>query len=228
MWHPFLALFWVIFLVGTANFYNFMDGIDGISGITGIIGFALLAGYLQMIKEQTMLSTVAITMSLACLGFLPFNLPKARVFMGDIGSILLGSVFGSLVYLASNTWMDLVIMSSFLFPCYADVSTTMLVRWKDRENLTQAHRRHIYQILVNERGNPHWKVSIWFGLVQLIVGFSAILGMSYGNMTVILLLCCYFVIFVMISFYGRYRAIKLTNPNKNQLLQKIMPTITSE
>jgi len=79
----------VIFVVGTANFYNFMDGINGIAGITGIVGFGLIAFYTSNSGYSTILSTLAICMSLSCVGFLPFNVPKAKVFMGDVGSILL-------------------------------------------------------------------------------------------------------------------------------------------
>jgi Fuc2NAc and GlcNAc transferase len=83
-------MFWTVFIVGTANHYNFMDGINGIAAITGVIGFGFLAFYLNIIGGPNRVEILAICMSLSCLGFLPFNMPKARVFMGDIGSILLG------------------------------------------------------------------------------------------------------------------------------------------
>ena len=79
--------------VGTANYYNFMDGINGIAGITGLLGFALLAAYVNLIEGSASVKDVAVCLSIACLVFLPLNMPKARVFMGDIGSILLGSAF---------------------------------------------------------------------------------------------------------------------------------------
>jgi UDP-N-acetylmuramyl pentapeptide phosphotransferase/UDP-N-acetylglucosamine-1-phosphate transferase len=93
--------FRTVFIVGTANYYNFMDGINGIAGITGLLGFALLAAYVNLIEGSVAVTGVAVCLSLAWLGFLPLNMPKARVFMGDIGSILLGSAFAGLIWLAA-------------------------------------------------------------------------------------------------------------------------------
>jgi Fuc2NAc and GlcNAc transferase len=84
-------------------------------------------------------------MSLSCIGFLPFNVPKAKVFMGDVGSILLGFIFSGMAVYLFNDVLDFICLSSFLFPFYADELTTMIVRLKDGENLTNAHRRHLYQ-----------------------------------------------------------------------------------
>jgi Fuc2NAc and GlcNAc transferase len=203
VWRLPWLLFWVVFIAGTANFYNFMDGINGISGITGVIAFGLLAGYIFYNYGPGPLSSIAICMSLSCLGFLPQNLPGAKVFMGDIGSILLGSVFGSLVFLTSQTVLDFVCMASFLFTFYADELTTMFERLRDGENLTQAHRRHVYQLLANEKGAPHWKISAGYGLLQLGVGIGALAVKPLGIMAVLLLLTLCFLIFALVSRYLR-------------------------
>jgi Fuc2NAc and GlcNAc transferase len=198
-----LALFWTVFIVGAANFYNFMDGINGIAGITGLIGFGLLAVYVHINKVQIVLFPLAVSTSLACLGFLPLNMPKAKVFMGDIGSMLLGSGFGCFVYLASDTLLDFICMASFLLPFYVDELTTMFVRLKNGERLTQAHRSHIYQLLANEKGIPHWQVSLGFGLLQLIVGLNILLAKSYGMIAVLFTLGFYFVALSVTTFYIR-------------------------
>lgn len=196
-----LALFWIIFIVGTANFYNFMDGINGIAGISGVVGFGLLA--LATYKGQPELSLLAICMALACLGFLPFNLPRARVFMGDVGSVLLGAVFAGLVFLASHTLLDFFCLASFLFPFYADELTTMVVRLRAGENLTQAHRRHIYQLLANERKIPHWRISAGYGSFQLLVGVSVLITKTFGVAVVLAVLASWFVLFVLGGYYVR-------------------------
>lgn len=196
-------LFGTIFIVGTANFYNFMDGINGIAGISGIVGFGLLAYYISLNQGPHPFFILSSCLSFSCLGFLPFNMPKARVFMGDIGSILLGSVFGSIVFLSSFTLLDFFCTVSFLFPFYADELTTMAVRLKDREKLFQPHRRHLYQLLANEKGFAHWKVSVGFGLLQLIVGLSILGVKPWGLLPVFALLGFYFTIFVMISYFVR-------------------------
>jgi Fuc2NAc and GlcNAc transferase len=174
------AGFWIVFIVGTANYYNFMDGINGIAGITGLLGFALLAAYVNLIGGSAAVKGVAVCLSIACLGFLPFNMPKARVFMGDIGSILLGSVFAGLIWLAAESLLDFVCMSAFLFPFYVDELSTVMVRLKDGESMTKPHRRHYYQLLANEKSISHWKVSVGYGVFQLAVGISILIVRAYG------------------------------------------------
>ncbi|MFZ3045694.1 MAG: UDP-N-acetylmuramyl pentapeptide phosphotransferase [Desulfatirhabdiaceae bacterium] len=187
--------FWTVFIVGTANYYNFMDGINGIAGITGLLGFALLAGYVNLIGGLAAVTGVAVCLSIASLGFLPLNMPNARVFMGDIGSILLGSVFAGLIWLAAESLLDFVCMASFLFPFYVDELTTVIVRLKDRENLTTPHRRHYYQLLANEKGIAHWKVSVGYGLFQVAVGISVLMVRPYGLGAVFAMLAGWVIVF---------------------------------
>lgn len=187
-----------IFIVGTANFYNFMDGIDGIAGLAGFVGFGLLAFYSFSLGNNPTVLTLSICMALGCLGFLPFNIPKARVFMGDVGSILLGFVFAAVVILLSKSLLDFVCLASFLFPFYVDELTTEIVRLKDGEKLWRPHRRHIYQILANEYSISHWKVSLGYGIAQLWVGISVILLAKQGLTGALLIIFLYFSIFVIV------------------------------
>ena len=192
-------LFLVIFIVGTANLYNFMDGINGIATITGIVGFGLLALYGFLLDSNRSLVILSVCISLSCLGFLPFNMPRAKVFMGDVGSIFLGFAFAGMVVVLSKGFLDFVCLTSFLFPFYADELTTMAFRIKAGENLMRAHRRHLYQVLANEKGISHWKVSVGYGLLQLVVGVSILLVKHYGNIIVLSLLAAYFGAFILVS-----------------------------
>ena len=72
--------------------------------------------------------------------------------MGDVGSILLGFVFAAMVVVLSKSFLDFVCLWSFIFPFYADELSTMAVRIKDGENLLRPHRRHLNQLLANEKG----------------------------------------------------------------------------
>jgi Fuc2NAc and GlcNAc transferase len=200
-----LTIFYVLFIVATTNWYNFMDGINGIAGITAVVAFGLLAFYNYISQGDNKLTILAISIALACIGFLPFNFPRARVFMGDVGSILLGFVFASFVVMLSRSFLDFLSLSGFLFPFYADEFVTMAVRLKDGENLLHAHRRHFYQILANEMGIAHWKVSVGYGVLQLIVGLCVLLIKPFGVIPVFGLLLLFFAGFIFANYNIRMK-----------------------
>lgn len=125
--------------------------------------------------------------------------------MGDAGSILLGFCFAAMIFRISADRAEFVCMASFLFPFYADVLTTMGIRIKAGENITQPHRRHLYQILVNEFGFTHWSVSIAYGMMQLIVAMGVLMMKNYGITAVLMLLLFFFVVFCAVSFHIRNR-----------------------
>lgn len=211
--HPFYAFGYIFlfllmfFIVGTANYYNFMDGIDGIAGITGAIGFGLLTFYSYWFTEKSSISVLSLCLSLCCLGFLPFNFPRARVFMGDAGSILLGFIFAAIVILLSRSVTDFICLSSFLFPFYADEVTTELRRLRDGEKIWIPHRKHFYQLLANEYAIPHWKISLGYGIGQLLVGISILYFIDSGLLTVLSIFFLYFSIFTLLSGFMRRRLI---------------------
>lgn len=201
--HLAAAILGLLFMVATTNFYNFMDGIDGIAGLSGIIAFGFLAFYLGREGGSNAFLHLSLVISASCLGFLPFNLPNARVFMGDGGSILLGFVFAGSILCFDGTLLDFLVMTSFLFPFYADELTTMVVRIRLGENLTQAHRRHLYQLLANEMGWRHWKVTLLYAALQFFLGASVLGAKKGGVGFVIFLLMVYGVLFVGVTFRVR-------------------------
>lgn len=187
-----------IFIVGTANFYNFMDGINGIAGITGAVGFGLIAAFARTHAGGHAYHVLAACMAAACLGFLPLNLPRARVFMGDVGSILLGFTFAILCVVLAGSVVDFLVLCGFLSTFYADALTTLYVRKRDGERLSQAHRRHLYQVLANRMLIPHWKISLGYGAVQAAIGAALLSLQSAGAMAIasleMSLLCCWWLI----------------------------------
>lgn len=194
----------IVFLVGTANFYNFMDGINGIAGITGIVAFGLL-GIAAWQMENLSIAILSFGITAACLGFLPLNLPKAKVFMGDVGSILLGFVFAGLVLLVAENFTDLICFAGFLLPFYMDEVVTMAERVRKRESLTKPHRTHLYQILANEGKIEHWKVSIGYGIAQFLLGVTLLLAKPYGLLPVFTIICVSFSCFFLINHYYKKR-----------------------
>jgi Fuc2NAc and GlcNAc transferase len=211
-WHPLSSVglllfsFFLIFIVGTTNYFNFMDGINGIAGITGIVAFGLLAFYAHYFNAASNLVILNLSMAICCLGFLPYNFPRAKVFMGDTGSILLGFVFASMVTWLSNSPLDFICLASFLFLFYADEITSAIIRLKDGENLWTPHRRHLYQILANEFGIAHWKISAGYGVAQIFIGISMLCILPFGIYLVVILICIYLVLFTTISLSVRKRS----------------------
>lgn len=199
----FLYIAYSFFIVGTANFYNFMDGINGIAGLTGIITFGLVGIYAFFFGINPPIGKISICIVLACLGFLPFNLLKAIVFLGDVGSILLGFAFAALVVQLSKSFLDFFCLVAFLFPIYADALTTLFVRLIGKKSLFRPHRQHMYQLLANEMGIAHWKVSVGYGILQLIIAGSVLMVRPFGILALLGLLLISFCGFTLVSFRVR-------------------------
>jgi len=123
--------------------------------------------------------------------------------MGDVGSILLGFSFAAIVVFFSKSPLDFVCLAGFLFPFYADELTTMAVRIRNGENLLRPHRKHLYQLLANEKGIAHWKVSMGYGLLQLFIGVAVIRIRPVGLVAVIVLLGVCFLGFSLFGFSVR-------------------------
>jgi UDP-N-acetylmuramyl pentapeptide phosphotransferase/UDP-N-acetylglucosamine-1-phosphate transferase len=146
-----LALFWV---VGFTNAFNFMDGIDGIAG-----GQALVAGLgwavIGWLNQQPDVCALGLLIAGGSLGFLIFNWPPAKIFMGDVGSAFLGFVLAVLPLLALNSrpdsqlrGYDEIAAAAMVWPFVCDAAFTFLRRWRKGENVFAAHRSHLYQRLV--------------------------------------------------------------------------------
>jgi UDP-N-acetylmuramyl pentapeptide phosphotransferase/UDP-N-acetylglucosamine-1-phosphate transferase len=200
-------VFWLLFVVWTTNLYNFMDGIDGIAGITAIVGFILLGYGAHVFTGNRSAMVMCFAIAAASAGFLFFNFPKARVFMGDVGSVTLGFLFAVFVMALSRGVVDFLCFGAFLFTFYADEIVTMTLRVRRGENLLKAHRSHFYQILANEMGIAHWKVSVGYGLAQLAVGISVLFLARFGVIIVLPVLLVYFGVFVLLNWFVRKRIV---------------------
>ena len=158
------AFFMIIWFI---NLYNFLDGINGYAGseavFLGIVGFLLFG------------DNHFIVLVVATLGFLYWNYNKAKIFMGDVGSTLLGyNVAIFTLYYAnqepSNFWIWIILYGVFWF----DATLTLLRRKLNKEQLSQAHKKHAYQRLT-QIGWSHLKVtnySIALNILLFIVAYS--------------------------------------------------------
>ena len=154
-------IFAFIMIIWFINLYNFLDGIDGYAGSEAI--FLGLAGYILFGGVHFLILIAAV------LGFLIWNWHKAKIFMGDVGSTLLGyNVAIFTLYYANqeimNFWIWIVLFGLFWF----DATLTLFRRYRNKEKLSQAHKKHAYQRLT-QSGWSHSKVVFYAIFLNLIL-----------------------------------------------------------
>lgn len=152
-----VALVVVFLLVAAINLHNFMDGIDGLLAVQGVYvagAFAALAAW----QGDSPLAWVALAVAAAVAGFLPFNFPRARVFMGDVGSGSLGFAIGLLgLAVAARGVAAAACVAIACSAFVVDAGATLVSRMLRGRRWYSAHREHLYQWLVR-RGHAHARV----------------------------------------------------------------------
>jgi UDP-N-acetylmuramyl pentapeptide phosphotransferase/UDP-N-acetylglucosamine-1-phosphate transferase len=164
---PVVSWLWVVWMI---NLYNFMDGMDGFAGGMTVFGFGglAIAGYWA---EQPFFATSAALLAVSSVGFLRFNFPPARIFMGDVGSSTLGYIASVLILWAAQAKILPLGAGLLLFsPFIVDATVTIVIRLFNKEKIWQAHKTHHYQRLVNH-GWTHQKTVLHsYGLMAACAG----------------------------------------------------------
>ena len=175
-----VALVALIFCVGIINAYNFMDGINGITGAYSLAVLGALAW--ANVSVVPFADTCLLWTTIAAVGvFCFFNFrKKALCFAGDVGSVAIAFVIlfflGRLMIETCDvTWIALLLVYG------ADSVLTILHRLILRENIGQAHRKHLYQILSNELRVPHVVVSLGYFGTQAAISSAFILAYPTGT-----------------------------------------------
>jgi Fuc2NAc and GlcNAc transferase len=176
-------------LVWTTNLFNFMDGIDGIAGSEAIF----IAGALAVLNHVTGgdggVSAVLVCLAASTLGFLIWNWPPAKIFMGDVGSGFLGFMLaglGILVHRAGHVPFEVVGILGGVF--FADATVTLVRRGLRRERVSEPHRTHAYQHLARRWGSHRsvtlatWAVNLFWLLpwAWLASVRSDLVGVSFA------------------------------------------------
>lgn len=163
-----------IMIIGILNAYNFMDGINGMTGLYSLVVLGSLLYVNQNIIKFTDKNFIVYPI-LACLVFLFFNFrKKAKCFMGDIGSLGISFwVLGLLGLLIIKTQELKYLL--FLTVYGVEVVLTILERLILKENIFEAHRRHLYQLFSNEKKVSHLVVSAIYAFLQLLINVIVIL-----------------------------------------------------
>lgn len=169
---------YVISVVGITwllNLYNFMDGIDGLAGSEAAL-VAGVGGLLLLAEDATGPGWAALTLAAAALGFLYWNWPKAKIFMGDVASGFLGYTLAVFALIsgkesAVSHWVWLLLLGVFV----VDATVTLFKRLSRGEKPYEAHRSHAYQHLT-QRFDSHLKVTLGvIGINGLILAPLALL-----------------------------------------------------
>lgn len=189
-----LAVFYLVWLL---NLYNFMDGIDGIAGVESVC-VCLSGALLYILLGQSSLALLPLLLAVASGGFLAWNFPPAKVFMGDAGSGFLGLVLGILSLQAAWVapqllWSWLILLAVFI----VDATWTLMRRLLRGDKVYEAHRSHAYQY-ASRRFGRHLPVTlgvlainlVWLLPIALAVGRGALdglLGFAMASMPLALL-----------------------------------------
>jgi UDP-N-acetylmuramyl pentapeptide phosphotransferase/UDP-N-acetylglucosamine-1-phosphate transferase len=188
----------VIALTWMANLYNFMDGSDGLAGGMAVFGFGAYAAAAWTSGDMS-LAWLCMGISAGAIGFLLFNFPPARIFMGDVGSVPLGFAAGALGYQgwASGLWpwwFPLLVFSPFI----VDATLTLLRRAFRHQKVLQAHREHYYQRLIR-MGWGHRKTALAEYALMLIAAVSAFVLSHMSAVAQAAGLACWCTFYVLIA-----------------------------
>ncbi|WP_110969252.1 MraY family glycosyltransferase [Pseudomonas huaxiensis] len=191
------AIVAALYLVWLLNLYNFMDGIDGIASVEAIcacLGACLL--YWLGGFEQLLMMPLLLAMAVA--GFLYWNFPPARIFMGDAGSGFLGIALGVLslqaAWVSSQLfWCWLILLGVFI----VDATYTLIRRLSRGDKVYEAHRSHAYQFASRLYGK-HLPVTVAVGALNLfwllpvalcvmLLGLDGVLGVIIAYVPLVIL-----------------------------------------
>jgi UDP-GlcNAc:undecaprenyl-phosphate GlcNAc-1-phosphate transferase len=171
---------WILFVT---NAVNFIDGLNGLA--SGSVGIA--CAFMTVIawsQGDGFVFVAALMLTAGIAGFLPFNFPRARIFMGDVGSQFCGFTIAVLGVLAGRfgaPTLSVLLVPALLFGILFDVAFTLARRLLAGDRLVQAHRSHLYQV-AQRAGMPaahvtlvHWAMVLWGGACCLAPGRPVVL-----------------------------------------------------
>lgn len=190
-------IFAAFYLVWMLNLYNFMDGIDGLASVEALCA-CFSACFIYWFSGHPALIWGPLLLSMAVLGFLYWNFPPARIFMGDAGSGFLGIILGILSLQAAwqsaeLLWVWLILLGVFI----VDATFTLARRLMRGDKVYEAHRSHAYQYASRKVGG-HLPVTLsvlainlfWLAPIALCVvllGLNGLLGLAIAYIPLVAL-----------------------------------------
>jgi UDP-N-acetylmuramyl pentapeptide phosphotransferase/UDP-N-acetylglucosamine-1-phosphate transferase len=157
----------IVGMVWFINLFNFMDGVDGFASLEAIIICSVIFVFTWSLASILLIACIT--------GFLYWNWPKASIFMGDVGSTQLGFilvVFG--IYYHNAFEFSILNWIMLTSPFWFDATITLFRRWRNGEKLSEAHRKHVYQRMV-QAGSSHERVNVYLLYINMFINLLIIL-----------------------------------------------------
>jgi UDP-GlcNAc:undecaprenyl-phosphate GlcNAc-1-phosphate transferase len=161
----------IFFLLFVTNAMNFIDGLNGLAAGVTFIACLFLSG-IAGLYGGFFVYTAALLLAGGVLGFLPFNYPKGRIFMGDVGSQFCGfmlALFGIAAARFETAALSFLLVPLLLSGVLYDVTFTLIRRLLARENIAKAHNGHLYQVVRRAGMDARW-VAVWHWAFALLGG----------------------------------------------------------
>lgn len=168
-----LAFFGIMWFI---NLYNFLDGIDGYAGSEAV--FLGVAGWMLFGGNYFLVSVVCV------LGFLVWNWHKAKIFMGDVGSTLLGYNVAIFALYTQNNGTSILVWLILFGLFWFDATSTLFLRYKNGEKLSMAHKKHAYQRLT-QWGWNHEKVVVYSICLNMILAILGYIAFAYEDLAIV-------------------------------------------
>ena len=169
------------YLVWLLNLFNFMDGIDGISGAEVVSVCGAAAFLIHRTTHDYNIASLPLALAAATLGFLVFNWPPAKIFMGDVGSGFVGFIIGIFSLIAADSagllgWVWVILLGVFI----VDATVTLIGRLFRKQKPHVAHRSHAFQHLALRFGS-HKPVTIGVVAINLFWLFPIAFAVTAGR-----------------------------------------------
>lgn len=197
------------------NVANFMDGIDGISGFHGLV-VGLTYFILGVIVDAPWLSVAGSILAVAFAGFLPWNLARGGIFLGDAGSYLLGGAVAIIAVCAFSSDLPAVAVIAPAAIYLSDTGITLARRVLRGEKWFESHRGHIYQRLT-DLGFSHARVAT---IVTLGSALTGSLGLLAANSPPLLPLCLLLMAVIVMTYLSLHGAITALRARRSHGIQK--------
>lgn len=205
------AVISVIWIIAITNAVNLIDGLDGLAaGVSSIASMSIL--FIAVINSNSLIAVLAAALVGSCLGFLPFNVNPAKIFMGDTGSTFLGYILATMsIYGLFKGYALITFVAPFLIlglPIF-DTAFAIIRRIIHHRPIMGADRGHLHHRLIDMGFSQKQTVAILYSITSLL-GLSAIIMSTSGTMVQGIFLLVSVALFLGVGFYFSRK------PNANQ------------